>query len=157
ISEFLSITQNRLNGYIDALKKHDIPVREERIVHCSFDVEEMHGKIRALFSLEHRPTAVLASVERLAIACVEVFQEMNLRIPEDVALIGFSDNPLNRLMAPSMSCIRQPTFDIGQKSAELLLDLIENKNKEKRFKPIRLQTTLDIHASSRRPAAGLKK
>lgn len=152
ISEFLSITQKRMNGYSDALKKYDLPVRNDWIVHCNFDFPEIERSIRKLFSSPDKPNAILASVERLATICMSVLKEMNLRIPEDVALVGFSDNPINHLLAPPLTSIRQPTFDIGQQAAELLLNLIENKSGSPRFKTVQLETSLDIQASSQRTA-----
>lgn len=152
ISEFLSITQKRMNGYSDALKKYDLPVRNDWIVHCNFDFPEIERSIRKLFSGPDKPNAILASVERLATICMSVLKEMNLRIPEDVALVGFSDNPINHLLAPPLTSIRQPTFDIGQQAAELLLNLIENKSGSPRFKTVQLETSLDIQASSQRTA-----
>ena len=149
IADFLSITQNRKKGYIDALTKHNIPVHESSIVHCSFDCAEMDNAIRHLFELKNRPTAVIASVERIAIRCLHVLKEMRLNIPEDVAIIGFSDNPLNSILKPALSCIRQPTFEIGKKSAELLLQLIDCKSPDKEFQTIELGTTMDIMESSR--------
>ncbi|HVW59304.1 MAG TPA: LacI family DNA-binding transcriptional regulator [Puia sp.] len=148
ISKFLSITQKRLNGYVDALRKYDIPVRKEWIVHCNFETAEQ--SIRELFSGKDRPNAILASVERLATSCMNVLKEMNLRIPEDVALVGFSDNPINHLLSPALTSVRQPTFDIGQQAAELLLNLIENKNAVQKYRTVQLETTLEIHDSSRR-------
>lgn len=150
MASYLSITQNRMAGFRDALKEHDVPLREEWILHCNFNTEEINAKIRGLFSGNEQPDAVLASSERLAIACMSELRAMDLRIPEDVALIGFSDNPLNRLMCPSLSSVRQPTFEIGQKSAELLIELIEKKTPVKKYKTIRLETTLEIGSSSRR-------
>jgi DNA-binding LacI/PurR family transcriptional regulator len=75
---------------------------------------------------------------------------MNLRIPEDVALVGFSDNPINHLLTPALTSVRQPTFDIGQQSAELLINLIENKHTTQKYRTVQLETYLDIQASSRR-------
>lgn len=148
IADFLSITQNRKRGYEDALKKHKIPVQKKRIVHCNFNTAEMERSIRQLFESRNRPTAIIASVERIAIGCLTVLKEMNLSIPEDVAVIGFSDNPLNGIMKPALSCIRQPTFEIGKKSAELLLQLIECKPQDKVYQTIELDTTMDIMESS---------
>jgi len=150
ISDFLSITQKRLNGYSDALKKYDIPLRKDWVVHSNFDIPETERSIRRLFSGPEKPNAILASVERLAMICMNVLKEMSLRIPEDVALVGFSDNPFNHLLAPALTSIRQPTFDIGQQAAELLLDLIENVNGNPRYKTVQLETSLDIQASSQR-------
>jgi LacI family transcriptional regulator len=150
ISPFLSITQKRLNGYFDALKKYDIPMRKEWVVHCSFDVAEIERSIRRLFSGPDKPNAIVASVERLATICMNVLHEMNLRIPDDVALVGFSDNPINHLLSPALTSVRQPTFDIGQQAAELVINLIENKNAVPKFRTVQLETSLDIQASSRR-------
>ncbi|HLA52974.1 MAG TPA: LacI family DNA-binding transcriptional regulator [Flavitalea sp.] len=148
IANFLSITQNRKRGYEDALKKHGIPINKSRIVHCNFNTVEMDRSIRSLFESKNRPTAIIASVERIAIRCLNVLMELKLNIPEDVAIIGFSDNPLNNILKPALSCIRQPTFEIGKKSAELLLELIEEKTTEKSFQTVELGTTMDLMESS---------
>jgi len=150
ISSFLSITQKRLNGYSDALKKYDIPLRKEWVVHCSFDVAEIERSVRRLFSGADKPNAIVASVERLATICMNVLRDMNMRIPDDVALVGFSDNPLNHLLSPALTSVRQPTFDIGQQAAELVINLIENKNAVPKFRTVQLETALDIQASSKR-------
>ena len=150
ISKFLSITQKRLNGYMDALKKYDIPVKEEWIIYNNFNAAEIGQSIRRLFSEKNRPNAILASVERLAISCMNVLKDMNLRIPEDVALVGFSDNPINHLLTPSLTSVSQPTFDMGQQAAELMIELIENRNTVQKYKTVQLETILDIRASSRR-------
>lgn len=152
ISKFLSITRNRLNGYKDALKKYSIPLHDEWIVHSNFTTADIDNNIRRLFEGKNRPKAILASVERLAIRCLYVLREMGFKIPGDVALVGFSDNPLNSLLTPSLTCVRQPTFDIGQKSAELLIELIENKTIIKSYKTVELETRLDIYQSSKRVA-----
>src|SRR5262249_23872839 len=85
IAPFLSITQKRLNGYCDALKKYDIPLRKEWVVHCSFDVAEIERSVRRLFSGPDKPNEIVASVERLATICMNVLRDMNIRIPDDVA------------------------------------------------------------------------
>jgi LacI family transcriptional regulator len=101
-----------------------------------------------LFAGAVKPNAILASVERIVIRCLSVLQDLGLRIPEDCALIGFSDNPLNRFLNPSLSSISQPTLDIGQRSAELLIDLIENKTSE--FTTVELDTIMTIRESSKK-------
>lgn len=150
ISEFLSLTQNRLRGYKDALQKYNIPIREEWILHCNFIPADVDKAISELFLAKEKPNAILASVERLVVRCVNVLKEMNLRIPEDVALIGFSDNPLNKFLSPSLSSVRQPTFDIGQNAARLMFDLIENKGDTKDYKVVELETSLEVMESSRK-------
>lgn len=147
---FLSITRSRLAGFRDAHERHGILLDEEQVVFCNFHPEEVKCNIRSLFAGRHKPDAILASTERHALACMNELKAMNLSIPGDVALIGFSDNPLNRLLNPSLSAIRQPTFEIGQRSAELLIDLMERKDSRHKYRTVSLETIMDIRDSSRK-------
>ncbi len=148
ISKQLTITQNRLNGYLDALKAHRIPVKKEWIVYCDFDEAKMKEAVRKLVSSPRRPNAIFSSVERLSMASSKVMTDMKLRVPGDVALAGFADNPLSRYLNPSLTSVCQPTFSIGQNAAELLIELIESKKAEEKYTTIKLKTTLDVQASS---------
>jgi LacI family transcriptional regulator len=153
ISKHLPITQNRLNGYMDALKAHRIPVKKEWIVYCDFDETNMKNEVRKLVSNKARPNAIFSSVERLSMASVRVLKDMKLKVPGDVALAGFADNPLSRYLNPSLTAVCQPTFSIGQNAAELLIELIESKKAEEKYTTIKLKTTLDVQESSVRRQA----
>lgn len=148
LSPHLSITQHRLQGYQDALKEHGLPLREDWVVYCDFDSTGIENAVRQLFSTPEKPDAIFVSAERLAMGCMRMLKEMGLRIPEDVALAGFSDNQLNHLLAPGLTAVRQPTLDIGQKSAELLIDLIENNEGPRSYQTVSLPTMLDVQGSS---------
>ncbi len=150
ISKHLTITQNRLNGYLDALKAHKIPVKKEWIVYCDFDETNMKNEVRKLVSLKQRPNAIFSSVERLSMVCVKVLKEMNLQVPRDVALAGFADNPLSPYLNPGLTSVGQPTFSIGQNATELLIELIESKKVEEKYTTIKLKTSLDVQESSAR-------
>jgi LacI family transcriptional regulator len=150
ISKHLPITQNRLNGYLDALKAHKLTAKKEWIVYCDFCEENMKNEIRKLVEGKTRPNAIFSSVERLTMVTVKVLKQMNLRVPEDVALAGFADNPLSRYLNPSLTSVCQPTFSIGQNATELLIELIESKKAEEKYTTLKLKTTLDIQESSLR-------
>jgi len=148
IAKYLSITQHRLKGYTDALVAHSIPVNKDWIIHCDFDTESAERNIRSLFQQHNKPDAILTSVERLSIACLKVLKDMQLRVPEDVAIAGFSDNPLNSFLNPTLTSVSQPTFEIGQHAAQLLIEQIESKKMPEKFKTIELKTTMDVRESS---------
>jgi LacI family transcriptional regulator len=150
ISKDLTITQNRLNGYLDALKVHRIPVKKEWIVYCDFEEQHMRNEVRALLTGKIRPNALFSSVERLSMTSIKVLKEMGLAVPGAVALAGFSDNPMSHYLNPSLTSVCQPTFSIGQNATELLIELIESKKAEEKYTTIKLKTTLDIQQSSAR-------
>lgn len=148
ISRHLTITQNRLNGYLDALKAHRIPVNKDWIVYCDFDEAKMKDAITSLLDNRRRPNAIFSSIERLSMLSVKVLHEMNVKVPDDVALAGFADNQLSRYLQPSFTAVAQPTFAIGQNAAELLIELIESKKAEEKYTTVKLKTSLDIQSSS---------
>lgn len=146
----LSVTKNRMKGYMDALKKHGITFQKKWVVSCDFSAKNIKKAVEKLFKNDPKPDAILAAAERIAIRSYEVLKEMKLRIPEDVALAGFIDNPVSRVIEPPLTSVHQPTFDIGQSAARLLIDMVENNSLQHQFKTIELKTTIDIRASSLR-------
>ncbi|MES1221345.1 MAG: LacI family DNA-binding transcriptional regulator [Bacteroidota bacterium] len=150
ISKHLAITQNRLNGYLDALKVHKIPVKKEWIIYCDFDETNIKNEIKKLVIGPKRPNAIFSSVERLSMVGVKILNDLKLKVPDDVALAGFADNPMNHYLNPSLTAVCQPTFSIGQNATELLIELIESKKAEEKHTTVKLKTTLDIQESSLR-------
>lgn len=144
----LSVTQNRMKGYMKALKQYKIPLQKKWVAHCDFDYGGMKKTVQQLLKTSPKPDAILVSGERIAISCFEVLKELRLRIPEDIALAGFFDNPVSRFIDPPLTAVHQPTFDIGQSAARLLVDMIETKSLTHRYKSIELKTTLEVRQSS---------
>lgn len=143
MAPWLSTSQKRLRGYQDALQEHNVPVKEEWIVQSC----ETADLIEHLFTGGgERPDALFFSMERLAIMSLQVLKKLQLRIPEEVALAGFSDNPASELLSPALTTIRQPTFEIGRQAAELLIAQIEGVATERPV--VQLSTMLDVQASS---------
>jgi LacI family transcriptional regulator len=150
MAPYLSITRNRMKGYAEALKKYKIPVEKKWIVHCNFDFVYIKKALIKLLKSGPKPNAILASSERIAISCFEVLKEMGLRIPADIAIAGFVDNPATRFIDPPLTTIRLPTFDIGQSAARLLISMIGNDTLQHPYKTIELKTTMEVRASSMR-------
>ncbi|MCC6288150.1 MAG: LacI family DNA-binding transcriptional regulator [Chitinophagaceae bacterium] len=150
MSAQLSVTKNRTSGYAEALKEYNIPFQKKWVVACDFDIRHIKSSIHKLFKATPKPNAILASAERIAIRSIEVLKEMKLRIPVDVALAGFFDNPISRFIDPPLTSIHQPTFDIGLSAARLLIEMIEGNTLQHQFKTIELKTTIEIRESSMR-------
>lgn len=155
MAPWLSVSQNRMKGYMDALKKYKIPIEQKWIVYCDFDIVHIKKALIKLLKGNPKPNAILAGSERLALDSFEVLRDMGLRIPEDIALAGFFDNPVSQLIYPPLTSIHQPTFDIGQSSARVLIEMVENNTLQHSLKTIELKTTLDIKRSSLRVSGNL--
>ncbi|MBV9986104.1 MAG: LacI family DNA-binding transcriptional regulator [Chitinophagaceae bacterium] len=135
-SEYLSITKERLNGYSQALADHGRAFDPHYIQHClhgGMVYEEVEKALDDLFKLEHKPDAILGCADKLTTNCLRYFKKKNIKVPDDIALVGFSNLDLTDLLSPSLTVVRQPAFEMGQLSTELLIQQIESKRPVKDF------------------------
>ena len=150
LSPNLSVTRNRLNGHREALKHYGLELPAKWIIHNNPDISLLESRISQLFSGADAPDALMIAGERLVINCLRVCKRMKLRIPEELGVVCFSDNPVTEFIGHGLTAVRQPTFDIGRKAAQMLIELIEEKKVRRQYKTVRLSTVLDIQASSQR-------
>ena len=143
---WLSITQERLAGYKAALEKHGLPIDESLIRYCDFGVDEADKTVEQL--LHFQPDAFFIGSDRLALGCLAALKERKIDIPKDIALLGFTNLSVAGLLDPPLSAVSQPAFEMGHTAADLLLDLIEKKQRALPFRTIRLSTELIIRESS---------
>ncbi|GGI28725.1 LacI family DNA-binding transcriptional regulator [Pedobacter mendelii] len=124
VNKSLSIGKTRMQGYIDALAKHNLPFEEQLIVDCSNSYEENSVIIKnALTQL--KPDGFFASVERLAFATYYACYNLNISIPEDLKIISFSSLEIAPLLNPSLTTITQPATEIGTEAAKMLFKILD--------------------------------
>lgn len=123
----LDFTEKRLNGYLDALKKHNISTREEWIIYSGFSQECGETDTIHLLKGEQRPDAIFAVNDRKAIGAMLALKKKHIAIGREMGVIGFTDDPICELISPSLTTIAEPAFDIGRTGCELLLKHISKK------------------------------
>jgi len=141
----VSLTQGfrlkRFQGYLEALKEHDLAIEEQLIVGGREFAEQMPGYsteemgydgMMKLLDLKVRPTAVFARNDFTAMGALNAIKRAGLHIPEDIALIGYDDIPLASHTAPTLTTVRQPTREQGRVAATQLLRRIEGDREQPR-------------------------
>ena len=126
----LLICEQRLAGYKAALKKYNIPLIEELIIPYDLTIAKVKIYIKHLLSLENPPDAVFAINDPTAIEAIQQIKIMGLRIPEDVAVVGFSNDDVSALVDPPLTTVNQPVTEIGTTAAELVIDQIQKDPSE---------------------------
>ncbi|WP_026954340.1 LacI family DNA-binding transcriptional regulator [Algoriphagus vanfongensis] len=121
LSKELSITKERHRGYLDALNEAGLAPEPTFSMHCCLNEEENIQSITQLLKSQNRPDGILSSVEKLAIATYHAVRKTDLRIPDDLKIITFSNMSSAGLLSPSLSTITQPALTIGQECAKLLI------------------------------------
>lgn len=126
----LQISANRIKGYKDALSKHGILFDEKLLIDCGEGLEQENGSQAAQKMLDAgiRPDAVFAICDPIAIGVMVTLKKNELKIPDEVAVVGFCDEPVAKVVQPQLSTLVQPAFTIGETTVELLLHHINNKS-----------------------------
>jgi len=127
ISKNLSIGMNRMEGYLEALRKNNIKPDKKLIVDCTNDKDRNEALITSLLKSKQRPDGIFASVEHLAITSYQVCNQLNLSIPKDVKIISFSNLEVAPFLNPSLTTITQPAFNIGKEAATILFKALSKK------------------------------
>jgi DNA-binding LacI/PurR family transcriptional regulator len=136
---------DRLKGFTDELDSNHCPLESARIESCSWLPQSGYQAMVSLFEKQFPITAVFCQSDMIAIGAMRAIRERNLRIPEDISIIGFDDIPLSNYLEPPLTTIHQDLDEIGKHAARLLIEKIENPVKDPEF--IFVENTLVIRNS----------
>jgi DNA-binding LacI/PurR family transcriptional regulator len=137
-------TQERCAGWQQALKEHGIPVDDCLLRTAAFLPEAGHAAMEELLRLSDRPTAVFVASDVVALGAISAIHRAGLRIPEDIAIVGFDDVFFAAQVHPPLTTIRVPAYGLGWTAAETLIALIEGDDE---VSSVTLETELVIRDS----------
>lgn len=125
----LDMVKRRKHGYLEALRENRIPVDRDLVVCDKIDYEVALHQAEKLLNREDRPDAILAFNDIITFAAFTAIKNSGLRIPEDVALIGFTDDVHAAYVTPRMSAIVDQSHKMGVTACQLLLKAIQGDAK----------------------------
>jgi DNA-binding LacI/PurR family transcriptional regulator len=123
----LITSRKRLKGYLDALKKHKIPIDESLIIPYDFTLEKVKIYIRHLMELKYPPDGLFIANDPAAIEAIRTIKNMGIQIPQQIGIVGFSNDYCSNLIEPGLTTVDQPKRLIGSTAMQLLLDLIDKE------------------------------
>jgi LacI family transcriptional regulator len=148
---FLSITKERLEGYKNALLDNGLPFNEKYVKYCSHGgmiVSEIEEALNNLLKMKQKPDAIVTASDRITLESLISLKKLHQKIPDDIALVGFTNSNVPELLSPTLTTIRMPAFEIGQVATELLIQIIESKRPVTEFETRVLQTEFTVRESS---------
>jgi LacI family transcriptional regulator, galactose operon repressor len=121
------VSHDRYQGYCDALNEAGIALDLGLVQEGDFMPPSGRTCANALFALsaERRPTAIFAGSDYMAYGAISAAEQRGLRVPEDIAVVGFDDNPSSAHMEPALTTVRQPFYEMGRRASEILLALVD--------------------------------
>lgn len=147
--ENLDISKNRLHGYADALEKHGIAFDENLVITCGVMMEKGILGAMKIMEMAELPDGIFAINDPVAVGAMKTLKKSGIRIPEDIAIVGFTESKMAMIIEPNLTSVEQPTYEMGKAAAELLLEQM-NSNNEVPQRTITLEAQLNIRESSLR-------
>jgi LacI family transcriptional regulator len=138
-------SRQRLDGYRQALEAAGLTYDPELVQFGNFDEESGRKAMLSLLDLPTPPTAVFVASDMVAIGALRAILDHGLRVPEDIAIVGFDDIAAARFVSPPLTTIRVPAFGLGWTAGELLIRIIEQDQPE--HTQVLLETELIVRRS----------
>jgi LacI family transcriptional regulator len=151
----LGISNQRMDGYLKALKANKIKVDKDLIIHCDFNQDYAYLATKELLNMRKRPDAIFTISDRMAMGAMLAIKEKGLEMPQDIGLVGFNNEPVTRLTTPQISSVEQPAFEMGKVTAKMFIEMLHN-DADMSEREIVLSPKLIIRESSQRLVASKK-
>lgn len=147
---------DRMEGYRKAMREANLPIREEYLGQGDSHIESGHGYGLSLLQSSEPPTAIFALNNRMTLGVLQALRELAIPCPGRVSVISFDDPDWAAVFNPSLTSIEQPTYQIGKRAVELLLQSIQSEEGEAEIKAVQvvLKSTLRIRGSTGPPPQG---
>jgi LacI family transcriptional regulator len=123
----VSTGSERLKGFQAALKDHGISLGQDFILHGPWSRMTGYTSAKRLLETKKRPEAIFGASDNIALGVIDAVEEMGLRIPDDIALVGFDDTDFASISRINLTTISQRKYEMGQLGVQILIDQIEGK------------------------------
>jgi LacI family transcriptional regulator len=123
----LSTGIDRLNGYKQALRENNIPCRDDYVIQGPFTKEVGYEGAIKLLSMDDRPEAIFGGNDYIALGVIDAIDELGLKIPEDIAVVGFDDTEFASNKRINLTTVSQRKYEMGNLGVQILIDSIERK------------------------------
>jgi LacI family transcriptional regulator len=143
----VSTSADRVAGYRRALSEAGLAKRQQMVFFGDFRQASGYQMAQQALAAQPRPTALVAANNFITIGALKALQDAGLRVPEDMALVGFDDLPLAMVAFPFFTVATQPSYEMGQTGTRLLLERLENPA-ARPYKEIILPTEVIVRQSS---------
>jgi LacI family transcriptional regulator len=144
-SPHLTTGRERYEGYRKALNAAGLKIDEKLVKIGDFKTDSGYQLASELINLPRPPQAIFVANNLMTLGALRVLRENNVRVPQDVALVGFDDMPWSSELCPPLTAISQPTYELGQETVNLLLRRLANPDAP--IRTVTLQPRLIVRES----------
>lgn len=143
-----SIYQERFKGYVKALEEFGVPLNMDYVHLGDLSLEAGFQAARYALELSKRPDGIFVANDNCAAGCIIALKKSGIRIPEDMAVVGFNDDPICRVVEPNLTTVHYPAYEMGKIAASNLINLLSGSENMILTQNIALRSDLIVRQSS---------
>jgi LacI family transcriptional regulator len=144
----ISIYKERLRGYKEALLNNGLKYDESLVIESNLQLEDGHNSMQQLLKLKQLPDAIFSASAYGAMGALQIMKEKDIKVPEQIALVAFSNEPFTSFTEPALTTVDQHSMRMGNAAAEIFLEEISATNEKFIPQKIVLKPELIVRASS---------
>lgn len=143
-----NVYKDRLKGYKEALSHHKIKFREDHVIITNLSQEAGAEVAKTILNMKSLPDGVFVANDSCAVGCMLALREQGIRIPEDIAFVGFNNDPVTMVIDPNLTTINYSGYEMGQVAARHLINHFNGNSHASSANTIMLRSELIVRASS---------
>jgi LacI family transcriptional regulator len=145
-----NVYADRLQGYKQALKAAQIPFDESYVLTGNLSLEAGKKAAEAILEMNPRPDAVFGANDNCAVGCMLTLKAAGIRIPEDMAVAGFNNDPVSQVIEPNLTTVNNPGYEMGEVAARQLINHLKSGKSVQTTNSVILRSELIVRASTQR-------
>jgi LacI family transcriptional regulator len=146
----INVYAHRLKGYKYALIDHDLPFDERLVITCDLTEEAGVKAAEQILKMDPLPDGVFVSNDFCAVNCMKAFKQAGVRVPEDIAIVGFNNDPITRVVEPTLSTVNYPGYEMGEVAVRSLINYLDAVSDISITNTVTLRSELIVRESSLR-------
>ena len=144
----VNVYKDRLKGYKYALMDHDIPFNDDYVIPTNLSEEAGIQAAKQILQLNPRPDGIFVSNDYCAVSCIKTLKQAGISIPEDIAVVGFNNDPITRVVEPNLTSIDYPGYEMGEVAVRSLINYLDGMSDVSITNTITLRSELVVRESS---------
>lgn len=145
-----NVYADRLQGYKQALADHDIKFKKEYVLLSDLSQDAGGEAAEKILKMKPRPDGIFVANDNCAVGCMIALKQAGIRIPADIAFVGFNNDPVSKVVEPNLTTINYPGYEMGEAAARNLIDHLNGNASLYATNKIVLRSELIVRASSLR-------
>ncbi|MBK5271771.1 MAG: LacI family DNA-binding transcriptional regulator [Bacteroidia bacterium] len=145
-----SLYKQRMDGFRKALRENNLQFNEDLVLINNLSIEAGTESAEYIMNMKHRPDGVFVANDNCAVGCMIALKQKGVRIPEDIAFVGFNNDPVSKVVEPNLTTINYPGYEMGEVAARNLIGHLKGTYTMNTTNTIVLRSELIIRASSQK-------